>query len=313
MRVLVYGNANVDISVKPVSGLNPEADTTFVDEVGMCTGGNAMTAATVLKKLGVDCSLATYLGDGKDFFSDYLLKKIKDLGIDTSLVHCVEGETSGVALCFVSESGSRFFLYKKGVQKKMKLDRAVLESIPAFDVVSVHGTYLMPGFDGEGTKELLGTAKAYGKITLMDVTPDMEKKGIGLIEGALPYCDYFAPSILEARELTGKTDVPRMAEALLEAGVQNVIIKMGGEGVFYKNQREEGIVPAYPIAVKDTTGAGDCFCGGLIASFQYDMDFRERLRFASAVAGISCMHIGAAAGVESAKQVLAFMEKMDGR
>lgn len=303
MRVLVYGNANADISVKPVTTLNPDIDTTFVETIGLSNGGNGMTAAMILRRLGVECSLATYMGDSNDFFSCFLAGRLRDEGVDTSLIRWIPGETSGIVIVLISEQGKRFFLYKKGVQDKMKLDQDVLDQVEQYDVVSIHGTYLMPQFDGAGTERLLRTAKEQGKTTLMDVTPDVAGKWMETIKGAIPYCDYFAPSILEARSLTGKTHVSEMAEVLLHAGARNVIIKMGDEGAFYTNGQDEGIVPAFEVPVVDTTGAGDCFCAGMISTLKEEMPLRERVRFANAAAAVSCTSLGAATGIESMEQV----------
>lgn len=309
MRVLVYGNANVDISVKPVTTLDPNVDTTFVETIGLSNGGNGMTACMVLRKLGVECSLATYMGDTNDFFSNFLIDRLKEEGVDTSLIRWISGETSGVVIVLISEIGKRFFLYKKGVQDLMKLDDEVLTQIGDYDIISIHGTYLMPRFDGEGTKTLLKAAKEQEKITFMDVTPDVSGKWMETIEGAICYCDYFAPSILEAKHLTGKEKVPDMAETLLAAGAKNVVIKLGEDGAFYKNAQEEGIVPAFEVPVVDTTGAGDCFCAGMISTLKEEMSLQSRVRFGCAVAAISCTGLGATAGIKNIKQVNELIKK----
>ena len=307
MNVLVFGNSNADINVKPVEGLHPDVDTTFVDTFELTSGGNAMTTSMVLRKLGVNCSLATYMGGSSDLFSKFLTDRLVKAGVDTSLIKKVEGNTCGLVVVMISSSGKRFFLYKKGVQDIMELDQHVIDNIPNYDIVSIHGTYLMPRFDGAGTARLFRESKKLNKTTVLDVAPDNSGKWMETIADALKYCDYFIPSIIEARGLTGEDNVEKMAELLLEKGPSVIIIKLGESGCYYNDNNSSGYVPAYNIKAIDTTGAGDCFCGGFISTLDKQMDLESRLRFASAVAAISCMNIGATGGIESTDQVNEFM------
>lgn len=309
MKVLVYGNANADISVQSVEGLDPGVDTTFVDRISLSNGGNAMTAAMVLRRLGVPCSLAAWLGDESDRFSNFLLERLGEAGVDRSLIRRVGGGRCGAVIVLIGAAGRRFFLYQKGVQDQQVLEQAVLDRVPEFDVVSIHGTYLMPRFDGPGTKALLHRAKDCGKTTVMDVTPDTGGRWMETIRDALPWCDFFLPSLVEAAALTGESRVEDMAGRLLEAGCGTVVIKMGDKGCYYRSGLERGRLPAYPADAVDTTGAGDCFCGAFLCALGLYGSLVERLRFASAAAALSCRAVGAGAGVESVTQVERFLEE----
>ena len=59
-------------------------------------------------------------------------------------------------------------------------------------------------------------------------------------------------------------------------GPQTAIIKKGDQGSEVFNPTERFNIPAYPVkSVKDPTGAGDCFAGGLAGylSTQQQIDF----------------------------------------
>lgn len=75
----------------------------------------------------------------------------------------------------------------------------------------------------------------------------------------------FAPSELEVGLLYGP-DLEAAAHAFVEAGASTVIIKMGADGSLLATRDELHHVPAYPIDVRDSTGAGDSFCGALLSS-----------------------------------------------
>ena len=72
-----------------------------------------------------------------------------------------------------------------------------------------------------------------------------------------------------------------------------VICTLGSEGAIWFGGQSFIKVDSYDINVVDTTGAGDCFIGGLLYSL-YDKgnSISDSLKFASASAAIKCMKYG---------------------
>ncbi len=69
----------------------------------------------------------------------------------------------------------------------------------------------------------------------------------------------------EARLLAGEHNLIKAAEKILDIGTEVVIIKKGESGSILCSADERFILPAFPAAeVKDPTGAGDSFAGGLM-------------------------------------------------
>jgi len=70
----------------------------------------------------------------------------------------------------------------------------------------------------------------------------------------------------EARMLADEHNLMKAAEKILYMGPNVVIIKKGESGsITYNSNREGFILPAFPaVEVKDPTGAGDSFAGGLM-------------------------------------------------
>jgi len=58
-----------------------------------------------------------------------------------------------------------------------------------------------------------------------------------------------------------------MAQCILDMGAKSLIIKQGENGASFFDGKNNFSIKAYYVdTVKDTTGAGDCFAGGLISS-----------------------------------------------
>lgn len=69
----------------------------------------------------------------------------------------------------------------------------------------------------------------------------------------------------EARELSGITSLPKAAAEIRSRGPKSLIVKRGEFGALLFDDHGIFFVPAYPLEdVRDPTGAGDSFAGGLI-------------------------------------------------
>ena len=69
----------------------------------------------------------------------------------------------------------------------------------------------------------------------------------------------------EARQLSGEYSLLNAAEKIIEMGPEYLIIKKGEHGALLLSKEQMFYTPALPLAlVKDPTGAGDSFAGGLI-------------------------------------------------
>ena len=70
----------------------------------------------------------------------------------------------------------------------------------------------------------------------------------------------------EAKMLMGGTDLIKCGRQLLDVGPKYVVIKKGEHGAMLITRDALVSLPVYPTEkVKDPTGAGDCFAGGMMA------------------------------------------------
>lgn len=77
---------------------------------------------------------------------------------------------------------------------------------------------------------------------------------------------WLLPGLEEGRLLTGLQTPADIAAFYLDRGVEHVVIKLGGEGAYYRNAQCQGQVAPVPVAkVVDTVGAGDAFAVGVVS------------------------------------------------
>lgn len=77
----------------------------------------------------------------------------------------------------------------------------------------------------------------------------------------------------EARQLSGEFSLIKAAKKILEMGPAYLIIKRGEHGAFLFHKNQMFFAPGLPLEeVKDPTGAGDTFAGGLMGYLDYTKD-----------------------------------------
>jgi sugar/nucleoside kinase (ribokinase family) len=96
-------------------------------------------------------------------------------------------------------------------------------------------------------------------------------------------------------------DVWEMAEALAGFGCEMVVIKRGARGQYlYDRQRKQRwMIPAYPVTVKDPTGAGNAFCGGFLTGFSEHYDPLEACLHGNISASFVVEAVGPFAALEA--------------
>jgi fructokinase len=136
-----------------------------------------------------------------------------------------------------------------------------------------------------------------------------------LIWEFIQYADFLKLSNDEAEWLFGTTDPEVIAHRL--GSVEGVLVTAGEKGCTYSLAEHGGIIPAFTMNVKDTTGAGDSFVAGFIhqlcqhglAGINNPEIAREMVRYASAVGALTTTKPGAIAAQPTAEEVEAFLQQ----
>lgn len=306
--VICAGLSLVNFPIYPTDESIFRRDVTQVDPIVLLPGGDAANQAIVISRLGNRTALLTKRGD--DHFGKIMLDLLNDFGngIDVSKIAVDEKNSTGVCAMMIRPDGQRSFCTHRGALLHFGLDDINVSLLKTTRIVSIGGLMSLPGFDGKGTAEFFRLAKEAGAVTVADTKKDLWEIGLDGIRNTLKYTDYFFPSLEEATAISGKERPENMADVFLGAGAKHVGIKLGKDGCYFKDTREEFYLPVYPSEVVDTTGAGDNFMSGFITGLLHNWEIQDCCRFAGAAGAICVSQVGPNTAVESFDQVMRFMK-----
>lgn len=306
--VAVFGLIVADLIATPMDLRRPPAPGGLVqlDSLTLTTGGNVCNTGIALHKLGCRVAACGLVGD--DVLGKALRESLQQSGMDVSAIRCDPRRQTSATVVAVEPGGERCFFHTPGVTPL--LDAAAFRS--CFDTFT-RARWLQVGYFGllptltadlpTVLDELRGRAP-HLKIALDTVNPPADAK---LLPPILAHLDLFAPSRPEAMQLTGLTDPREMASHFREQMPDGAVvaIKLDADGCYVESNDESGFVPAYPIKVIDTTGAGDTWFAGLLAGLVHGLSLERSARLANRAAADCCTCLGASAGVRGYDDTLA--------
>ena len=307
-KVACVGSLVADVIVEPVTAYPEKGLLLPVNSITLHNGGNAMTAAINLRTLGAETRMVGKVGG--DVFGSFLRDKLSNAGVDTRGLKTDENVQTSASVLMLDTTGERSFFHCVGTNAVFSVKDIDYSIIDECEMVFVTGTFLMNNFDGEETMEFLKKCKEMGKTTFLDVCWDASGRWGELLDMAMPYIDYFMPSIDEAVCITNCEEPDEIANRFFERGVSNVVIKMGSKGAYFRRKSEDKgqIYPCCKgVKAIDTTGAGDSFCSGFLAAFARDESFEDCVRFANAAGAHCVMATGATTGMKPYEEVKKFM------
>lgn len=303
--IICIGTAIVDSIIR---GFDPEpvSASGFRAESGaLFAGGEAVNASVAAAKLGNRTGILCCLGN--DAAGGIIESELRRWGVDTGLILHDEEHPTPVTTMFVRNDGTRRSITNTAHRYNFHPEKycACMEKTRA---VILGSLFRAPFDDPLITAAVIGAARANGVITAADTKlPNFRFLTLSDLSETLPMIDYLTPNEDEARYFTGKEEPEEMADVILEAGVSNVIIKLGSRGCLFKNRQETIRLPAYPIRAVDSTGAGDHFIAGFVTEILNGKTTEEALRFASACGAVCTTAAGAGTALRDRQQVYTFM------
>jgi cytidine kinase len=95
------------------------------------------------------------------------------------------------------------------------------------------------------------------------------------LRALLGACHVFSPNLVEAASLVGPGAPDNLAARLAAQGAGVLALRMGARGALVGSAAGYHHIPAVNVAVRDPVGAGNAFCGGLLAGWVETTDVVE--------------------------------------
>jgi len=302
MSILCVGQLVADVVVRPVARLPHPGRTEPVEEIDVLSGGCAANTAAVLAKIGAETNLVALVG--RDAFGDAALADLARAGVDTASVRREAAWPTSVAIVMIDPQGERSFYYRAGGCEQLAEAHVPDDVLGRAEIVHLGGAMKLLKLD---LARLVARAKSRGCLTSLDTDWDIYGNWMRLLEGALPAIDYLFTNEEEAAMLSGRDDPRAAARALLACGPKVVAVKRGEKGALVASADGVADFPAYRVAVKDTTCAGDAFAAGFLRGVGLGLPLDESARLANA-AGALCTTEISHRGIRSLDQVRGLVE-----
>lgn len=292
MRFLTYGSTNIDL-IFTVDHILKAGETLHSSSLEKGAGGKGANQSTALAKAGAEVYHAGKIGSDGDF----LLELLCSWGVDTRYVRTYEGAT-GQALIQVDRSGQNaIILYGGGNMAIMREEiDATLADFTASDMLVLQNEIAHTGY-------LISEAKKKGMRICMNVAPFDP----AVLTLPLELVDLLVVNELEAAGLAGMgadTNFEALLSALtLRYPDSEILLTVGEEGSYYSDGTTVLHQPIHPVAVVDTTAAGDTFIGYFLASLGRGDTVADSLYWATRAASITVSRPGAMASIPFAKEV----------
>lgn len=287
--IVVVGSINIDL-VANAEKIPAAGETVRGSNFQVHPGGKGANQAVAVARLGYPVQLIGKVGT--DVFGAQLLSYLREAGVGVDAVQKHEG-TSGVAMIAVSPRGENSIVVTPGANAQLTPDFLATNRETIRGAGMVLAQLEIPLETVEHLASLCGEE---GIPLMLDPAPAR-----ALPESIFRHLCWLTPNETEAAYFAAQLaddvrqlEAEQIANALLAAGVQNVVLKLGSRGVHLSSGNGfQQMLPAFAVNAIDTTAAGDAFNGAFATALMLGMEQMEAARFASAAAAISVTRAGA--------------------
>jgi sugar/nucleoside kinase (ribokinase family) len=278
VQVVGLGTCNIDFLMK-VPHFSAADDEVDIEKLAMSLGGSAANFTATISRLGVKSGIITRVGN--DQFGQFAQRELKKEGVETQRLLKIE-EPTGMTFIAVDQTGERSMYNSMGANAKLELEKEDIQYIKDSHLLHLTGMYI----------EVVEEASKHAHVLSFSPGTILSGYGMDALEKIIKKAHMLFLNKKEVKILTGM-DFKEGAQMLVDKGVPMVVVTCGCEGA--NLYTEEGVIhaPSREVNCLDTTGAGDTFAAGFIASFIKGKNLFKCLESGNVVASSCVQKFGA--------------------
>jgi ribokinase len=304
-KVTVFGSSNTDMVVN-VRDLPAPGETVLGGRFLQAPGGKGANQAVAAARAGAEVSFVARVG--ADLLGDAALENFRRDGLRCEYVFRDPEQPSGVALILVDGRGENLIAVAPGANARLSPDdvEKAREAVEWADVV-----LLQLEIPLETAWHIIQVAADLEKTVILNPAPAPVEPIPPAVLGCV---SILVPNESELALLTGRAVVTEEEQAsgcaaLLDTGIEAVVLTRGKEGALIVDGAGPRTVPAFSVDPVDTVGAGDCFSACLAVGIAEGLDLDEAGRFAAAGAALSVTREGAQPSMPTRTEIGEFLNK----
>jgi len=285
-EVLTIGRSGVDLYPLQID-VGLEDVTSF----GKFLGGSPTNVAVAAAQHGRRAAVITGVGD--DPFGVYVRRQMRELGVDDSFVVVDPTLHTPITFCEIHPPDDfPLWFYREPSAPDLQVTPA---DIPADAAAGADLFWLtVTGLSVEPSRAahhaaLAARGKRTHTVLDLDYRPTLwadEASARAAVGDVLGQVTVAVGNREECAMAIGETEPDRAADALLAAGVELAVVKMGPRGVLAATADDRVVVEASRVEVLNGLGAGDGFGGALCHGLLSGWDLHRMISFASAAGAI---------------------------
>lgn len=297
--ITVVGSLNMDLVVQ-TERIPRVGETVLGGEFNQIEGGKGGNQAVAAARLGGDVKMIGAVG--QDDMGRQLLASLEKDEIDISRIK-LSSEPSGMAMILVDAAGNNSITVVSGANFDINVDD-IRRDEDLFARSSVVLAQLECPLDV--VAEALSLAKEHDCLTVLNPAPAQ-----ALPAELLADVDILTPNETELELLSGMgtssmEECTAAGEKLMASGVKSLIVTLGSRGCLYMEGDVAEHYPSYLVKMTDSTAAGDCFNGALVAALDNGSSIHDAIHFAMKASAISVTRAGAQPSLPTQEEMADF-------
>ena len=288
--ILVAGSANLDFVVR-AHHIPAPGETVLGRDFQTFPGGKGANQACACARAG-GATTHMLLGLGADPFAVSLEHSLQSAGVTMHVVRMAHQPTGTAFIC-VSDDAENAITVAPGANAGL-----LPEHLPPLEGFSHLLLQLETPLDT--VMAYARAARAQAVKVVLNAAPAR-----ALPAELLSNVDVLIVNQGELAVVSGHEG--SIAECLERLSVPTVVVTLGHRGSVARHAGGLLLQSAFSVTPVDTTGAGDTFCGSLVAALSQGRTLARAMQYASAASAIACTRPGAQSSIPDAGEVQALL------